>query len=209
MLILKLFFEHEVLSFKQINDLVEIYNATHIYTNRFFPENQIIDCLHKLEFEFQKIVFDSQNFCWKLVSDADLTLYELKEQPLTKYINYDPKLYKYLTIGEGHEFVYCLFVPKQKIEAILNNKKSYPIKIGKTNNIQRRIKELSVSGAECLAIDLIIKTDKSFQLEKAIHKVLLMQFANLDIPSRKEWFLSNRNEVKRIFDLEKRRSMYF
>jgi len=209
LLILKLLFEYKVLSFRQITELVEVYNATHIYTNRFFPENQIIDCLHKLEFEFQKIVFDPQNFCWRVVSDADLTLYELKEQPLTKYINYDPKLYRYLTIGKGHEFVYCLYVPKQKIEAVLNSKKSYPIKIGKTNNIYRRIKELSVSGMECLAIDLIIKTDKSFQLEKAIHKALFMQLANLDIPSRKEWFLSNRNEVKRIFDLEKRRSKCF
>ncbi len=191
-------YEYKALNFKQLNDLVEIYNGSHLFSEKFYIENKIVECLNKLEFDFQVIYFDSRLYCWNLISDSDKVLHEIKEYRLSKQIDYSPETYKYLAIGTGDEFVYSLFSPRQKIDSIINKKKNYPIKVGKTNNIVRRIKELSISGTEALAIDSIFCTKKSSEMEKFIHKYLRAQFSQIEIPGRKEWFYSNKAEVLKI-----------
>jgi len=204
-----LLYEYKALNFKQLNDLVEIYNGSHLFSDRFYIENKIVECLNKLEFDFQVIYFDSRLYCWNLISDSDKVLHEIKEYRLSKQIDYNPETYKYLAIGTGDEFVYSLFSPRQKIDSIINKNKNYPIKVGKTNNIVRRIKELSISGTEALAIDSIFRTKKSSEMEKFIHKCLRAQFSQIEIPGRKEWFHSNKAEVLKIHSKFYKREVYF
>jgi hypothetical protein len=209
LIIYKLLYEYKALDFKQLKELVEIYNGTHLYVKRYFIEDQIIKSLNTLEFEFQVIYFDSKLFCWKLISDSDSILCEIKENRLCKQIDFNPDTYKFLALGVGDEFVYCLFSPRQKIESIVNKNRNYPIKVGKTNNIVRRIKELSVSGTEALAIDAIFRTKKSAEMEKFIHRSLENQFSQIKIPGRKEWFYSNKVEVLKIHSEFSKHEVYF
>jgi hypothetical protein len=209
LLIYKLLYEYKVLNFKQLKDLAEIYNGTHLFIKRFYIENKLIESLNRLEFEFQVIYFDSQSYSWTLISDTDSIMHEIEEYRLCKQVNYNPETYKFLPIGIGDEFVYSLFSPRQKIDAIINRKENYPIKVGKTNNIVRRIKELSVSGTEALAIDLIFRTKRSSEMEKFIHKYLRTQFSQIEIPGRKEWFHSNKAEVLKIHSEFYKKEVYF
>ena len=209
LLVYKLLYEYKVLDFYQLKELIEIYNGTHLYVKRFYIESEIIDSLIKLEFEFQVIYYDAHLLKWKVIANSDSILYEIKEYGLCKQMNYNPETYKYLPIGIGDEFVYSLFSPRQKIDAIINRKRNYPIKVGKTNNIVRRIKELSVSGTEALAIDSIFRTKRSSEMEKFIHKYLRTQFSQIEIPGRKEWFYSNKAEVLKIHSEFSQREVYF
>jgi hypothetical protein len=73
------------------------------------------------------------------------------------------------------------------------------MKVGKTNRIERRIKELSISGIETLGVDLIIKTYSSTKLEKYIHNNLNSKLKQILVYGRKEWFLMNRKELENIY----------
>jgi hypothetical protein len=199
MLIFKLLSEFEDLKFKQIYELVTIFNATQLYSNRFKVENKVIESLNHLEFDFGIIYFDAQTLSWKPVNSHKSILYKLEESKLDKNLSYDPHFYKYELIGFGTEFVYGLYLPAQKIQTVLNNRKTYPIKIGKTNNISRRIKELSSTGNQPLAVDFIFCTNAPFQLEKYIHNILKFQLAQIDFSNRREWFQTNKQEVFRIY----------
>ena len=209
MLIFKLLYEYKSLDFIQIKELVEIYNSTHIYVEKFYVEEKVINSLNKLEFEFQIIYFDSKLRLWKVLSDNESVLCELGESKIHKNFYYNPEFFKYLSLGFGDEFVYCLYSPQQKIHAIVNKIKNYPIKVGKSNNIIRRIKQLSISGSESLVPDLVFCTPKSTELEKNIHSNLKAQFSQMEIPGRKEWFYTNKVEIQNIVKNLRLKRHYF
>jgi len=123
----------------------------------------------------------------------------LGEKPLEEILTFDPKKYKYKVIGKGSQFIYGLYVPSQKIDSIIYNYDFYPMKVGKTNNLERRIKELSISGIETLGVDLIIKTGNSFKLEKFIHNKLNNDSKKIAISNRKEWFFINRRTLEKLY----------
>jgi hypothetical protein len=85
-----------------------------------------------------------------------------------------------------------------RIEAVLRNRDVWPLKVGKTNNLERRLKQLSESGPNSLCVGLAIYTDNSYNLEQHIHQVLTERGQFLRITGRKEWFRSNLNEIKAI-----------
>ncbi len=209
LLIFKLLFEYKSLDYNQIKELVEIYNSTHMYVKRFHIEEKVINSLNKLEFEFQIIYFDSKLRLWTTLSDNESVLCELGESKIHKKFHYNPEFFKYLSIGFGNEFVYCLYSPQQKIHAIVNKIKNYPIKVGKSNNIVRRIKQLSISGSESLIPDLVFCTPKSTELEKNIHSILKAQFSQMEIPGRKEWFYTNKVEIQNIVKDLRLKRRYF
>ena len=84
MLIYKLLYEYKSLDFIQIKELVEIYNSTHIYVEKFYVEEKVINSLNKLEFEFQIIYFDSKLRLWTILSDNESVLCELGESKIHK-----------------------------------------------------------------------------------------------------------------------------
>ena len=97
--------------------------------------------------------------------------------------------------GVGSEFVYVVYSTDLRIESIVNGRKHFPLKVGKTNNIVRRIAQLSEAGPSSLTIGTLFRTDEASKLERYIHKKLQDKGQHLDIPGRKEWFLSNLSQV--------------
>ena len=91
--------------------------------------------------------------------------------------------------------MYVVYSTELRIESIINGRRHFPLKVGKTNNIVRRISQLSESGPTALAIGMLFRTDQASRLEKFIHNKLRDEGQHLDIPGRKEWFLSNLQEV--------------
>jgi hypothetical protein len=111
--------------------------------------------------------------------------------------------------GVGSDYVYVVYSSDLRIESIVNRRKHFPLKVGRTNNIARRISQLSEAGPSDLTIGTLFRTDDASRLERFIHKKLQDQGQHLDIPGRKEWFLSNLQQVTgyyQDFILESRRN---
>ena len=107
----------------------------------------------------------------------------------------DPKDLYFKQYGIGSDYVYVVYSTDLRIESIINRRKHFPLKVGKTNNIVRRIAQLSEAGPSALTIGALFRTDEALRLEKYIHKKLRDQGQHLDLPGRKEWFLSNLPQV--------------
>jgi hypothetical protein len=97
--------------------------------------------------------------------------------------------------GVGSDFVYVVYSTELRIDSIVNGRKHFPLKVGKTNNIARRIAQLSEAGPSSLTLGTLFRTDEASRLERFIHKKLQDQGQHLDIPGRREWFLSNLQQV--------------
>jgi len=97
------------------------------------------------------------------------------------------------------DYVYAIYSPNNRLYAAINKQGYFPIKIGKTKNLIRRIDSLSESGPGMLAIGLAIKTNKATNLESNIHTQLTLRGRSIEIPGRKEWFLTNLDEVRSIY----------
>ena len=77
--------------------------------------------------------------------------------------------------------------------------KAYPVKVGKTNCIQRRIDQLSESGPNTLTVGAVFCTNNSTELERYIHKKLINTGRHLEIPGRREWFRSDIETIIKIY----------
>lgn len=108
-------------------------------------------------------------------------------------------------IGYGSEYVYVVYSKAMRLEAILKCKDNWPLKVGKTNNLQRRIVQLSESGPNSLTIGLVMKSDNPMRLERAIHNKLIMNGQAIELAHRQEWFKSNLSQIKNIYHGLKRR----
>jgi hypothetical protein len=105
----------------------------------------------------------------------------------------------YKQYGVGSDFVYVVYSTDLRIESIVNGREHFPLKVGKTNNIVRRIAQLSEAGPNALTIGTLFRTDEASRLERFIHKRLQDQGQHLEIPGRKEWFLSNLSQVTEYY----------
>lgn len=106
---------------------------------------------------------------------------------------------KFPTMGFGSEIVYVIYSTAMRIEAILNKRDVWPLKVGKTNNLQRRLKQLSESGPNSLCVGLVMYTNNPYVLEQYIHAALTERGQSLKIAGRKEWFRSNLHQIQSIF----------
>lgn len=84
----------------------------------------------------------------------------------------DPKDLYLSSFGVGSEYVYVIYSTDVRIEAIINKIEFFPLKVGKTKNIQRRVEQLSESGPNTLTVGAIFCTDNSADLERYIHSEL-------------------------------------
>jgi len=110
-----------------------------------------------------------------------------------------PSEMKFPTTGFGSEIVYVMYSTALRIEAILNKRNIWPLKVGKTNNLERRLKRLSESGPNSLCVGLVMYTDHPYVLEQFIHSALTERGQSLKITGRKEWFRSNLHQIQSIF----------
>ncbi len=106
---------------------------------------------------------------------------------------------KYESFGYGEEFVYAIYAPSNRFDAAVKKYDYFPIKIGRTRNLDRRIKSLSESGPGMLAVGLVFRTNCASKLESSIHTYLSVRGKLIEIPGRREWFQTNLDEVKSVY----------
>ena len=200
LLIYRLLIKFGDLNKRQIRELVEMFNISEKYADRYIVSNRVSAAITDLEFKYGLITFDSKNLVWKILGDWRDILNLLNEKSYIPLPFIDPKEFKPIERGKGQEFVYALYVPEDKINSIIKLKNFYAVKVGRTKDIKRRLRDLSVSGPNILGIDLCIRTDNSRQLEKLFHKKLKANFAQLPVPHRKEWFYTTKFELLKIYN---------
>ena len=199
LLIFKLLLRFKTLTLRQVIQLLEVYDPYQQYVERNKMYTEVFYSLNKLQFCYKVIFFCYELNQWKCIKNAPDIFLELNEKQISNQLTFNPKKYRSKIIGKGDQFVYGLYIPAQKIESIINNYDLYPVKVGRTNKIQRRIKELSISGIETLGIDLLIKTNEAVKLEKYIHQILIDKSRQISIYGRKEWFLIRGKELEKIY----------
>jgi hypothetical protein len=102
-----------------------------------------------------------------------------------------PRHIPWLEMGNGNETVYAFFFPKTMRESLLENRNSYPIKIGRTSRpLASRMFELQTGNFLDLQAGLAIHTESASKLENYIHKILNHRKVH-GSGSQSEWFLTN------------------
>jgi hypothetical protein len=204
-LVASLVFKYGPLSTKEIEQLVECHNQTGKYGNAETIYSNVGQVANKLFNELRIIAFSPVTGLWYRFSDENFDMpkpnarigikkeshYPESPDPIDLYFNQH---------GIGSEYVYVVYSADLRIESIVNRRKHFPLKVGRTNNIARRISQLSAAGPSTLTVGTLFRTDHASRLERFIHKKLHDQGQHLDIPGRKEWFLSNLRQVTGFYE---------
>ena len=213
-LVASLVFKYGPLSTRDIEQLVECHNQTGKYGNTETIYSNVGQAANKLFNELRIIAFSSITGLWYRFSDEN---FHMPKSTARVGINTeshypeptDPKDLYFNQLGVGSDYVYVVYSADLRIESIVNRRKHFPLKVGRTNNIARRISQLSEAGPSALTIGTLFRTDHASMLERFIHKKLQDQGQHLDIPGRREWFLSNLQQVTGLYQdfiLESRRN---
>ena len=189
---------------RQMDDLLECNNHTGNLGDASSLHSRSGSALTNLSLNLHLLAYSTKTGLWYRTDDPQ------RGKPIhKKYIfpagrswdfpNMNPQEMTYETLGEGQNFVYVTYSCPSRLEAILNRRDSWPLKIGKTQDLDRRIRQLSETGPNSLVIGLAIKTNHESKLERALHIRLHQEGRNLAIPGRKEWFLSSVGQIRRIY----------
>lgn len=148
----------------------------------------------------QKVIYDASSGLWHNISDPNFgQLIEKRKYPKLNIRGFEPKNTFYQYYGSGKEFVYIMYETESRVEAILRDRDSWLLKVGRTNDIKRRVAEISQSGPNSLVVGMVFKTNSSKALEIFIHKRLATEGRKYDLPGRKEWFNSNLTDIHSIW----------
>jgi hypothetical protein len=165
-------------------------------------EKVISNTLQNLMFEKHQILYVPEFGKWKLNhadlngSEAELVCsLEIPRFALRDVSDFEQSLN---VKGVGDEYVYVVYHSESRIESVLRNRDNWLLKVGRTNNLQRRVAQLSESGPNSLVIGVAYKTYNSRGLEKYIHQALHAQKKECIIPGRREWFYSNVVEISSL-----------
>ena len=189
------------LSSPKLFELVSCFSSHGVVNSSSSIEKVISNSLQNLMLEKHQIIYSPLNGNWKInakkfhVGDEEnfssfmprLNLRTLKNSEITFNVK-----------GVGDEFVYVVYQSESRIESILRNRENWALKVGRTNNLERRVAQLSESGPNSLVVGIAFKTYNSKALEKSIHKALHSSKKACEIPGRREWFYSNLEEISRL-----------
>jgi hypothetical protein len=186
----------------EIFELVSCFGSHGVVAPSSTIENVISSTLQNLMLEKHEILYVPEFGKWKLnEGNAKISINEtssektLPKLTLRNVVNTE----ELLNIkGVGTEYVYVVYHSESRIESILRNRQNWLVKVGRTNNLQKRVAQLSQSGPNSLVIGIAFKSYDSRGLEKYIHKALHSQKKACDIPGRREWFYSNLEEISRL-----------
>lgn len=200
-----LVFKYGPLSTREIEQLVECHNQTGKYGNIETIYSNVGRAANRLFNELRLISFSSITGLWYKFSDEN---FHMPKQNLrigvSKESFYpestDPKDLYFKQYGMGSDYVYVVYSTDLRIDSIVNRRKHFPLKVGKTSNIARRIAQLSEAGPSALTIGTLFRSNEAPRLERFIHKKLQDQGQHLDIPGRKEWFLSNLPQITGYYE---------
>ena len=187
------------LTFPKLSDLVSCFGSHGVVNRSSSIEKVISNTLQNLMLEKHAILYSPEFGNWKL-NNGKSYLYcdEIDQQKILPKLNLrnDINSEKFLNVkGTGNEFVYVIYQSEARIESILRNRRNWLVKVGRTNDLQRRVAQLSESGPNSLVIGIAFKTNNSRGLEKFIHKALHGRKQACEIPGRREWFYSNLDEI--------------
>ena len=147
------------------------------------------------------LIYDSHTGLWcdnlnpNFEGDGHKTKY-----PKLKIKGFEPKNILYPSYGFGNEYVYVMYETESRVEAILGDRRNWLLKVGRTNNVERRVSEISQSGPNSFVIGVVYQCNDSRALELYIHKRLISEIKKYEIPGRKEWFISNLDEVHSLWE---------
>ncbi len=99
-------------------------------------------------------------------------------------------------VGTGAEAIYIYYFPEYKKQAIARNERSWRCKIGRsTRDAMDRIRQQVTTSMPEFPETTVFLTEKSGDLEKALHAVLTLRGQKaLDTPGN-EWFVTSPEEV--------------
>ncbi len=105
-------------------------------------------------------------------------------------------------IGEGDYSVYVYYYDTYRKYAALCNEEYYPCKIGRTDvsPMDRIIGQARTCYPELPVCALLIKCSDSVIMESTIHNILKIHGRWLDDAPGKEWFKTNIEEIKSIYN---------
>lgn len=189
----------------QIRQLVDCHNQTGKYASNLTIVRSINEALVRMHYELHLVTFSPISKLWYEINDQNI-----HKIPEKKFISVGTRLGNPIVLnpkeiflnrfGMGNEYVYVIYSSDARIESVLNNLKAYPVKVGKTNCIERRIEQLSESGPNTLTVGAVFCTNNSTELERYIHKKLINTGRHILIPGRREWFRSNISTVIGIYN---------
>ncbi len=180
-------------------ELVCCFGSHGIVNSSSCIEKIVAGSLQNLMLEKHTILYSPEYGIWKLNRDHGTSSVNstgvLDVFPRLTLRNFSKSEKSINVKGVGSEYVYVVYQSEARIESILRNRKNWPLKVGRTNNLQRRVAQLSESGPNSLVIGIAYKSHDAKGLEKFIHKALHDQKQACEIPGRREWFYSNLDEI--------------
>jgi hypothetical protein len=187
---------------QKIFELVSCFRSHGVVDSTSNIEKIVSAKLNSLMIDKHKVLYSTECGYWTINSgqnvDANSISVELKSIPKLSLRNTQDLQIPIEFRGVGNEFVYATYQSESRIESILRNQKNWLLKVGRTNNLKRRISQLSESGPNSLVIGAAFKTFNSRGMEKFIHDALHSQKKACEIPGRKEWFFSNLSEISNL-----------
>ena len=106
------------------------------------------------------------------------------------------------TIGSGKQSVYLYYYPAYQILAGLQDEEVWACKIGRSRSgaISRIRSQTRTALPEFPKVGLIIKTDESGLMEKAIQYILRIQGKQKQDAPGNEWFITSPSEVEQVYE---------
>jgi len=104
--------------------------------------------------------------------------------------------------GNGVSAVYLYYYASYKNLALLQNKRTWPCKIGRTDRdpLIRVLAQASTALPEPPTIEYIVKTDDASLLEVMLHSILKVRGRHIEKSPGLEWFDTNPDEVIELID---------
>lgn len=108
-------------------------------------------------------------------------------------------------LGTGKECVYAIYLPVYRREAINSGCSCWRMKIGRSSDVDSRIRDLTSSGTpEPYEIGVLLRTDRSSVWERVLHGLLTLAGRHIELEHATEWFYTNPEELGRwIVELTK------
>lgn len=102
-------------------------------------------------------------------------------------------------LGTGKEYVYAFHIDAYKKIAILMDKDRWPMKIGRSQDLDTRMKTHSTALPDAPTVAVVLRTDNAKDLEKAIHSMLKAQGREYDGDGGSEWYETTPDEIVEIY----------
>lgn len=189
------------MNLSQIHELVSCENVTGLYSGSSTLRQAVNNSIQELFRHTHLLRLNSLTGEWEFNVNGVYknNLLGSKKSFIHQQFFAKPADLKYESLGSGKECVYAIYSPSNRFDAAVGKYGYFPIKIGRTRNLNSRIKSLSASGPGMLAVGLVFRTDSASQLESSIHTYLGIRGRLIEIPGRREWFQTNLDEVKSVY----------